>query len=113
MSASSHVQVVAVEDQQDGTQGEEGLPYGDAVGGVWVSGASYPPDPYTFTALFKVREREREREVITKANICFLPPPGLVCSSFVMLCHGGVCMARATHVNNNALALVRKLHRKY
>ncbi|XP_042239262.1 uncharacterized protein LOC121877540 isoform X1 [Homarus americanus] len=32
---------------------EDTFPAGDAAGGVWVTAATYPPDPYTFTGLFK------------------------------------------------------------
>ncbi|XP_045104421.1 uncharacterized protein LOC123499951 [Portunus trituberculatus] len=48
----SAVHVAAVE-SLDGALGDGELPAGDAVGGVWVTGAYYPPDPYSFTALFK------------------------------------------------------------
>ncbi|XP_050697666.1 meiosis 1 arrest protein-like [Eriocheir sinensis] len=51
----SAVHVAGVESLEEGALGgaEGGRPRGDAVGGVWVTGATYPPDPYTFAALFK------------------------------------------------------------
>ncbi|XP_069938512.1 uncharacterized protein [Cherax quadricarinatus] len=55
LPASSHpLQVAGVESVLEGSQQQlQQLPGGDAVRGVWITAATYTPDPYTFTALFK------------------------------------------------------------
>nr|XP_053630362.1 uncharacterized protein LOC128687034 [Cherax quadricarinatus] len=50
----STVHVAGVESVLDGSQQQlQQIPGGDAVRGVWITAATYTPDPYTFTALFK------------------------------------------------------------
>ncbi|KAK8389889.1 hypothetical protein O3P69_012819 [Scylla paramamosain] len=82
----SAVHVAAVE-SLEGETGEGELPAGDAVGGVWVTGASYPPDPYSFTALFKlVRslcQSLEEEEVGLLARVA--APPGTLTPYVVVL----------------------------
>ncbi|KAK4324134.1 hypothetical protein Pmani_005137 [Petrolisthes manimaculis] len=52
--ASQHpIQVAGLECSEGESQSPEVPPLGEAAGGVWVTGATYPPDPYTLTALFK------------------------------------------------------------
>ncbi|XP_071523384.1 uncharacterized protein [Panulirus ornatus] len=69
------VHVAGVENILHGALLQENVPAGDAAGGVWVTAASYSPDPYTFTALFKswlgeTKGKEPHIQLIIPAAIC-------------------------------------------
>ncbi|KAK4307990.1 hypothetical protein Pmani_020285 [Petrolisthes manimaculis] len=54
----SAVHVAGLECCEGESQSPEVPPLGEVAGVVWVTGATYPPDPYTLTALFKSWLRE-------------------------------------------------------